>query len=342
MQEIFEESKLRKQIKYIGIPILGILLSLIANENYELFSSDHLMNSAVTIIITATYWMSCNKIVVWLWHKYPWHIQPLKHLLVEIALLILLFIVITSLTSLAYMFEPSVASICSSGIKYQFALIITIIFFLTTFHEAIFFYRQWQEHFKKSAILEKSSIEAQYSVLKTQVNPHFLFNSLNTLITYVDGNKLASNYIKNMSDFLRYTLNSNETELKTLEEEISIVEKYFYLQKSRFGDNICLNISINENDKHFFIPTLSLQMLIENAIKHNIISTKKPLNINVFIKNKEFIVVSNNLQKRLDVKSTKQGLNNITDRYKFLSNKNVSIEENTETFIVELPLLNIK
>jgi LytS/YehU family sensor histidine kinase len=126
-----------------------------------------------------------------------------------------------------------------------------------------------------------------------------------------------------------------------LNDEINIVNNYCFLQKSRFGDNLLLNIDVPEDFGNYALPKLSLQMLVENAIKHNIISDEKPLHIRIYIKNDEYIVVENNLQKRIEEKSTRLGLANIRKRYKFLSAKDILIHEKNSTFIVELPLLTI-
>ena len=333
-----QESIVSKNLKYWGIPLVGFLMSLIINENYDLFTVEHLIHGLISTFVTGLYWLACWKIVTYLWKKYPWHIQPLKHLLIEIGLILLVVIIITSSSSLLMLVLPELAPVNFSEIKYQSAIIILLSFFLTSLHEAIFFYLQWQEHFKKSAILEKSNVIAKYETLKSQVNPHFLFNSLNTLITYVDDNKKASDYIENLSDFLRYTLNNQDLEIRKLEDEIDIVEKYFFLQKSRFGENISLKIDIDDDLLALSLPPLSLQMLVENAIKHNIISKEKKLTISITSIN-NYIIVENNLQKKIDADSTKKGLENIIKRYEFLSSDKVKITESQSTFKVEIPLL---
>ncbi len=119
------------------------------------------------------------------------------------------------------------------------------------------------------------------------------------------------------------------------------MKNYCFLQKSRFGNNLQLTMDFPEAINHFALPKLSLQMLVENAIKHNIISDEKPLYIRIYIKD-EYIVVENNLQKRFEEESTKQGLSNIRKRYKFLSAKDILIQEKNDKFTVELPLLKIK
>lgn len=323
----------------IGIPIVGILMDLIMSPNpVDFTSANYYISVGMSIILTAMYWLTSMFIVVKLWQKYPWHLEPLKHILIEVPLLLIASAIIATLSFFGASHSGLETNINSPGLN--IAILILLVFFLTTLSEAIFFYHQWKENFNKSAVLEKEKMEARYESLKNQVNPHFLFNSLNTLLSQVKENSETSKYIHNLSDFLRYSLQDDELGIKALSEEINIVWKYSSLQKSRFGNNLKLTMGLPEEIGHYSLPKLSLQMLVENAIKHNIISDEKPLHIRIYIKG-EYIVVENNLQKRFEEKSTKQGLANIRKRYTFLSAKEIRIQEKNNTFTVEMPLLTI-
>jgi sensor histidine kinase YesM len=336
----FKGRKTMNWYTIIGIPVVGILMDVIMSPKpVDLSNPNYYINVGMSITVTAMYWFTSMFIVVKLWQKYPWHLEPLKHILIEVPLLLIASAVIAFVSYYAAShsgFEPRMES---SGL--QIAVIILLVFFLTTLSEAIFFYYQWKENFNKSAILEKENMEARYESLKNQVNPHFLFNSLNTLLSQLDEKSESSKYVHNLSDFLRYSLQNDEMGIKTLGEEISIVNNYCFLQKSRFGDNLKLSVEVPDETKDYTIPKLSLQMLVENAIKHNIISDEKPLHIRIYI-NGDYIVVENNLQKRYEEGSTKQGLANIRKRYKFLSAKDILVQENNNKFTVELPMLKIK
>ncbi len=324
----------------IGIPILGVITALVfLDDDIEYFSIKFYVHIITATIITSFYWLTCRWIVIKLWKKYPWHLTPLKHILIEVPSLLLSVAVIAPLSWLALHFSGK--EMDWSTIHFNITIITLLVLFLSTYHEALFFYYQWKENFNKSAVLEKENMEARYERLKNQVNPHFLFNSLNTLLSMVKANSESSEYIHKLSDFLRYSLQDEDLGIKTLSDEISMVENYFFLQKSRFGDNLQLTIEVPDKFDVYALPKLSLQMLVENAIKHNIISDEKPLQIRIYISNGEYIVVENNLQKRFEEKSTKQGLANIIKRYKFLSAKKIHVEEKKRTFRVELPLLTI-
>lgn len=191
--------------------------------------------------------------------------------------------------------------------------------------------------------LERSKahhLSAQYELLKQQVNPHFLFNSLNTLKYMVESNdKFAVEFILKLSDFYRFTLESRKLDLITLSEELEILDAYMYLQKARFEDGINLLNEINKEHYTAYLPPFTLQLLIENSIKHNVISIDRPLNIHLYSEG-DFLVVSNNLQaKRVAEVSTGIGLENINQRYMHLSGKEVTIDVSEHLFTVKLPII---
>jgi LytS/YehU family sensor histidine kinase len=201
------------------------------------------------------------------------------------------------------------------------------------------FFKSWREVVVNEERLKREAIELQYKALKNQVNPHFLFNSLNTLSSLVYQNQeTAVKFIKQLSDVYRYVLEHKDNELVEVAEEISFVKKYVYLQKIRFGDNLKIEIDVPDKINSVVAP-LSLQMLVENAIKHNITSADKPLTIEVLSEN-GYIIVKNKLQRKSIVKDFGGiGLDNIRSRYKFLTDKEPVVEETTDEFIVKIPLI---
>jgi LytS/YehU family sensor histidine kinase len=189
--------------------------------------------------------------------------------------------------------------------------------------------------------LEKDNIEAKYEALRAQINPHFLFNSLNSLTTMVEDNKPVVDYIQNLSELLRYMLKSGEKELVLLREEVSIMNSYIRLQKMRFPETLNIKVDIPESFYHFAVPPLVLQMLVENSIKHNIISKDKPLIVQIIASGSSISVI-NNLQRKSGVDSTGQGLINITGRYRFFTTRKVEINETSDKFSVTIPLLQVE
>jgi sensor histidine kinase YesM len=318
----------------VSIILFGIFFIVYGSK----LGTNPLIGLGHSLTMTAGLWFGCMSIVQYLWKKYPWEQKPVKHLLLEI-LLILLYTLVFS--SVLYLIEIRFDLITPAGDIFSQAIItILITFLITSIYESVYFYRQWKYNFSRSIKLEKDNIEAKYEALKTQVNPHFLFNSLNSLTTMVDDNEKAVDYIRNLSEFLRYMLGSRDKEMVLLREEIRVLENYINLQKSRFGDNLVVGLDVPEKYYHYSLPPLVLQMLTENCIKHNIISMDKPLNISIRAE-KESIIIENNLQKKNGVSSTGQGLRNISERFRFFTTKQVKVIETTSIFKVVIPLLKV-
>jgi len=331
--------RIERYLMFLGIPIVGFIMTYILNiGQVELYSIEYNINLLATTIVTAINWLGCRFIVIKLWNKYPWHLHPLKHILIEVPIVFIFTIVLNISVSFLFIWMDN-ESLDYSELLRNTAIILLLVSFLVSLHEALFFYVQWKANFNKSLALEKANIKAEYDALKNQINPHFLFNNLNTLTTFVEDNPEATNYIQNLSGFLRYTLDIKETDIKSLSDELKMVKKYIYLQKIRFGNSLSINVDISQEFLKYKIPSMSLQMVVDNAIKHNIISNDKQLNINIFIENNSYLVIQNNLQKRYGVISTNQGLSNLRKRYSFISEKGVKVLENINSFIVKLPLV---
>jgi len=200
--------------------------------------------------------------------------------------------------------------------------------------------KYWQESIEANEELKRENLLATYEALKNQVNPHFLFNSLNTLSGVVEQKpELAPDFIKKLSDIYRYVLEQNDKELVSINDELKFVEDYIFLSKMRFGKGLIFNSHITNNKSLLVIP-LGLQMLVENAIKHNIISDDMPLKIEMGIE-EGFVTVRNNIQKKISINSGKEplGLENLKKRYAYLSGSSVEVIESDSKFIVKLPII---
>jgi len=324
---------------YLLIPVVGIALAVLfipEHTGQEDISAFHYMLHAV--IMTSGLWFGCMLIVGILWKKFPWEQKPARHLILEI---ILILVYTNSFSYLLYKIEVRIGFADITNDVFLSAVITNLITLLiTAIHEAVEFYQQWKYNFSKSVRLARDNIEAKYEMLKTQINPHFLFNSLNSLTTLVEENNEAVGYIQNLSEFLRYMLKSRDRQLVLVREEIAILMRYAELQRSRFKENLSIDIEVDEKFYHYSTPPLVLQMLIENCIKHNIISKEKPLRISVRAE-KGWLIVENNLQKKNEIYSTGQGLRNISERYSFFTPQQVKIHETNSTFKVSIPLLEV-
>lgn len=189
--------------------------------------------------------------------------------------------------------------------------------------------------------LKKEAIEFQFEMLKSQVNPHFLFNSFNTLIAIIEEDqKTAVSYVEKLSEFFRSIVAYRDKDLIPLREEINLLDNYFFLQKKRYGQHLSLSIKIDDNTLSATqIPPLTLQLLVENAIKHNAVSKESPMEIEIYTESSNIIVQNNMNPKLLNERSSGMGLQNITNRFNLLTDEKVEIKNDGKIFSVKIPLI---
>lgn len=218
------------------------------------------------------------------------------------------------------------------------AILINLIVYL--FLHLLFQNYQTQQLGEQLELTTSLNLGAQYELLKQQVNPHFLFNSLNTLKSMVEMSDPQSvQFILNLSDFYRFTLESRKLDVITLKEELEILQAYTFLLKARFEEGFLLSDQISPEYHNTAIPPFTLQLLIENCIKHNIVSIGKPLQIRLYVQ-KDFIVVENQIQLKKGVPSSGIGLDNINQRYSHLIDKEIEIENTETVFKVKIPIIH--
>lgn len=205
---------------------------------------------------------------------------------------------------------------------------------------SLFFIEKWQQEALRAEQLQKESIQAALNSLKSQISPHFLFNSLNILTELIDITPdQAKDYVNKLAETYRYVLKNRNAELVALQEELEFLTSYLYLLNKRFGENLQICIQIEKDINARYLPPLTLQLLVENAVKHNILSADAPLYLDIYAEN-DALIIKNNLQRRKDqLISDKTGLENIKRRYRYLSEKEIVITETTDYFMVQIPLL---
>jgi hypothetical protein len=203
-----------------------------------------------------------------------------------------------------------------------------------------YFIDQWKESLVKTERLEKEKTQVQFDNLKNQLNPHFLFNALTSLNSLIFENQgLASQFLQHLSKVYRYVLQNKDKNFVTVQTELHFIQNYVFLLRTRFANALTISFRIDEHSKDKAIVPVTLQILIENALKHNVVDKDRPLSIRIET-NDDYLVVSNNLQVRKLVEtSNKQGLENLRSLYKFLTDKPVQIESDETQFSVGVPLV---
>jgi hypothetical protein len=188
--------------------------------------------------------------------------------------------------------------------------------------------------------LQKETLSSQFEALKSQIDPHFLFNNFSTLASIIEESGItAVSFVQELSKVYRYVLQTRSSTLVPLKEELDFIQSYRFLMSKRFGDNLSITLTVPETAQALQVMPFSLQLMVENAIKHNIISAKKPLRIRIDVCN-DYLVVTNNLQKKnTPVQSTHIGLDNIRTRYGLMTNRDVRVIETAAEFRVEIPLI---
>jgi Putative regulator of cell autolysis len=207
-------------------------------------------------------------------------------------------------------------------------------------YEGIYYFSMWNRASVETESLKKENLQTQLDSLKAQINPHFLFNNLSSLASLImEDQHKAVDFVEELSAVYRYLLQANEKTLTTLQAEINFVEVYYRLLKKRFENRINLSIAVNDNYKEQLLPPLTLQLLLENAVKHNAILDENPLQIRIYTE-AGYLVMGNSLHEKASaVRSTGLGLNNISLKYKLLKQPEVKISRSATHFTVKVPLI---
>ena len=300
------------------------------------------------LIITTVLWLGNRYIMVWARTRYSQFELVRKRLFVQS--MIMLVFTLAANNTLGYVLDTcglrehaniqgyTVLDILINSNSAAIFCTLTVV----AIYESIYFMNELKKSVEEKEMLKRESLKAQLNALKTQVNPHFLFNNLNTLSSIIPDNpKQAVDFVQQLSKVYRHILEVQDEQSIPLKDELDVMKAYTFLLQTRFGDNLDITINVPEEKLKKRIVPLSLQILMENAIKHNIVSADKPLKIDVFAENGK-LVVSNNLQKKNQlIESTGIGLNNIRNRCRLLGNGKVEVTENETSFTVSIPLIEM-
>lgn len=229
----------------------------------------------------------------------------------------------------------------NEDLKWGYVIGLCVNFLFVTLWEVLYLLDKYKESLSERELLEKMSMEQEFENLKNQINPHFLFNCFNTLSSLIqEDKKEAEKFLDELSKVYRYLLKSNEDGISTVEKELKFIQSYYRLLKTRYGSGLQINTDIDKRYYSYLLPSLCLQLLVENAVKHNIVSRLQPLVIEIFTAAGNKLVVNNNLQrKQINKISTRIGLQNISSKYKLIRQEGFQVIEGENNFMVVLPLV---
>ena len=329
----------------IGIPMAALLINAMIFTELLVKTPTLFLGKCFTVgvVYTTVYWVILRQLLILSRKKFPSTIHYGRRLIIQIFIVFIVFFIVKAL--LDPILHPLADDFIVAMPAHDVSMTIgglTVTFLVLGVYETAGFYFQLQKSMLEKERLMKENMHSQLESLKNQVNPHFFFNSLNTLAYLIpESPAKAEIFVQKLSKAYRYILEIREQELMPLEDELKFLDSYNCLLKERFGENLHIKINVPDIFLQNKIVPLSLQMLFENAIKHNIVSSRHPLHIEVSIEEGNQLVVKNNLQyKKQDTNSTKIGLDNIKRRYRLVTQKEVKVITSKDTFIVILPLLH--
>lgn len=326
----------------LGVPIVAFIVPLVffsqSNSDYV---GQNLYGYLSSLIFTAIYWFGNRQIMLAVRQRFFGQKNDVRRITV-MALLVLIYTLSVGLASLKLI---DILPDHGSESQSSFFAGLFITFFILSIYEAVWASSRLKQTSLEAEQLKRANVQGQLDLLKTQVNPHFLFNNLNTLASLIpEDPERAVHFVQNLSVVYRAILEVREKELVTLEEESQWLASYIYLLETRFGESLTVELDIPEALWQCFVVPLALQILLENAIKHNVVASKRPLVVRIYATDQPepTLIVTNNLQRKAQLEpSTQTGLANIAKRYALLCDRAPRIIETDSDFTVTLPLLNI-
>ncbi len=325
------------------IPVISVLLNHLLYGD-RLWTDPEIWYYSVPamMVVGLISWYLCVAVMHWLRVRYP----DMRQTVLRLVLLALSYILLTSLTFVAMFYSYDRFNILGynfspSHIRVPIFISVSMTLIASAFWEAEYVLARWKESMAEKEMIQQQSVFQEFETLKNQVNPHFLFNCFNTLSSLISEDaKQADFFLNELSKVYRYLLRNNEDGLSSLDNELKFIRSYFELLKHRYGDAVQLQIEVDKKYAAYLLPSLSLQLLVENAVKHNIVSKQQPLVIDIFAMAGNKLAVNNNLQlKLIKAPSNKVGIRNIQEKYQLLKQEGFQVLEDARNFTVVLPLI---
>ena len=332
--------------RLILIPAFGITIPVVTGMTREvtLTAWQFKLSYLFTIGIAFLIWEGNRYLLFTLRSYFDWFNKPLRKI-AALVLAISFYTIPVSALLLIIWYHVFNAGVINWNIITTSTLIMMIcVVFITHVYETVFLVKEAESEKVKKEQLERARVEAELEALKSQIDPHFIFNSLNTLSHLIEETPAkAKLFNDSLADVYRYILQNKGRELVLLREEMAFLQDFFSLLRIRFGQAIQLHLEVDEAlFDHYLIPPISLQILMENAIKHNEFSNAEPLIITISMNDMNELIVHNHVRQKLLRKgSSRIGLNNLSERYKLTTNKEITVRQAADEFFVSLPVLQI-
>lgn len=331
-------------IAVIFVPPFAVMLNYVLFD-YAYFTTlrNFLIATLITSAVIFLVYVCCGMVASVLRNRFPKYSDTFRRIIIGLGIYIAIMVAGLSILFWGYDY----IGFLGYQIKittYIWALIIGGVcnIMATSLNEGAAFFERWREVVDEAEQLKKENLQSQLEGLKGQVNPHFLFNSLNSLSSLIsDDPAKAEKFLDEMSKVYRYLLRTNEDGLTSLQAEMDFIYSYFHMLKTRYGDGLNMTTNIDERFLIYQLPPLTLQMLVENAVKHNMILKDSPLQIMILTTNSGKLIVSNNLQRKdRMVASNKVGLTNIVKKYRLMKQEEIMVRDDGKDFAVIVPLIH--
>ncbi len=322
----------------VAVAINSVLFGAANFQGWLRFLLPTLITTAVVFLV----YLLCSMMATLWQNRFPRYGDTFKR--IGAGLVSYATITVAAITILFYGYDYAMLMGMTVNMSnYPWVLLVGVVCNLlaTSLNEGAAFFEKWRKVVDEAEQLKRENLQSQLEGLKGQVNPHFLFNSLNSLSSLISEDpEKAEKFLDEMSKVYRYLLRTNEEGLTSLEAEMQFTQSYFHLLKTRYGDGLDLQTIIDDRYYTYQLPPLTLQMLIENAVKHNMILKDSPLKILIMTTNSGRLVVSNNLQRKdRMVSSNKVGLTNIVNKYRLMKQEEISVRDDGKEFAVVVPLI---
>jgi sensor histidine kinase YesM len=332
-------------IRLILVPLFGIAIPLISKMvPHAQFTHWQIKFSYLyTILIAFMVYEGVRFLYFTLRNYFDWVNSPVKKIIAYVVSITFYCVPVSTLMLVGWYHLFMHDQINWDAIQLSVTIILVAVFFLVNLYETVFLVREVANEKLTQEQLERAKAEAELDALKNQIDPHFIFNSLNTLGHLIEQHPAkAKLFNNNMAEVYRYILSNKARNLVLLREEMDFLSNYFSLLKIRFEEAIQLQIRVDQvMMDSYLVPPISLQLLIENAVKHNEFSDSKPLHILIEMQG-EVLGVQNGVHKKnTRNNSSKIGLTNLKERYRLITNKEIIVKETSDNFTVELPVLRL-